>query len=48
MQMTEKWCNALDNKEVIAALSMDLSKALDSLPHDILIAKHHAYGFRKS
>ena len=44
-QMTERWHNTLDNKKVIAALSMDLSKAFDSLPNDILIAKHHAYGF---
>ena len=43
--MTEKWLTTLDNKKVIAALSMDLPKALDSLPHDILIAKIHAYGF---
>ena len=38
MQMTEKWHTMLDNKKVIAALSMDLSKAFDSLRHDILIA----------
>ena len=28
MRMTEKWRTMLDNKKVIAALSMDLSKAL--------------------
>ena len=44
MRMTEKWRTTLDNKKVIVALSMGLSKAFDSLPHDILIAKIHAYG----
>ena len=48
MRMTEKWRTTLDNKKVIAALSMDLSKAFDSLPHAILIAKIRAYGFKMS
>ena len=48
MRMTEKWRTTLDNKTAIAALSMDLSKAFDSLPHDIFIAKIHAYGFEMS
>ena len=46
--MKEKWRTTLDNKRVIAALSVELSKAFDSLPHDILIAKIHAYGFEMS
>ena len=46
--MTQKWRTTLDNKKVIAALNMDLSKTFDSLPHDILIAKIHAYGFEMS
>ena len=48
MRMTEKWPTAQDNKKVIAALGMDLSKTFDSLPHDILIAKIYAYGFEMS
>ena len=48
MRMTEKWRIMLGNKKIIAALSMDLSKAFDSLPHDTLIAKIHAYGFEMS
>ena len=31
MRMIENWKKALDNKKVIAALSMDLSKAFDCL-----------------
>ena len=32
-------------KGVIAALSMDLSKAFNCLQHDLIIAKLHSYGF---
>ena len=46
--MIERLCTTLDNKKVIVALSMDYSKAFDSLLHDILIAKMHAYGFEMS
>ena len=45
MRMIENWKNALDNKKVIAALSMDLSKAFDCRQHDLIIAKLHAYDF---
>ena len=44
MRMTENWRKSLDHKNVIGVLSMDLSKAFDSLQHDILIAKLHTYG----
>ena len=45
MRMIENCENALDNKKVIAALSVHLSKAFACLQHDLIIAKLHAYGF---
>ena len=45
MRLIENWKLALDNKKIIAALSMDLSKAFDCLQHDLIIAKLYAYGF---
>ena len=35
----------MDNKKFVGAVLMDLSKAFDCVPHDLLIAKMHAYGF---
>ena len=39
---------ALDGRKVAGAVLTDLYKAFDCLPHDLLIAKLHAYGFEKS
>ncbi len=33
-----------ENQKVPAAFRMDLSKGLDALPHDILVAKLYTYG----
>ena len=48
MTMIEMWKKALDERQVVGAVLTDLSKAFDCLPHDLLIAKLHAYGFEKS
>ena len=45
--LIEKWQNIWDKKGYGGALLMDLSNAFDTLNHDLLIAKLHAYGFTK-
>ena len=39
---------SLDQKKFLGAVLVDLSKAFDSIPHDLLIAKMHAYSFSKN
>ena len=48
MTLLEKWRIALDNKGYGGAILMDLSKAFDTLNHELLIAKLNAYGFSHS
>ena len=43
--MTEDWRNSIDNKEAVAAVAVDLSKAFDAINHSLLLAKLKAYGF---
>ena len=42
--LLEKWRAAVDNSKSFGTLLTDLSKAFDCLPHELLIAKLHAYG----
>ena len=47
LAMIEKWKMAFDNKGLAGGILMDLSKAFDTINHQLLIAKLHAYGFNK-
>ena len=44
IKLIEDWREALDNKYHIGAVLMDLSRAFDELPHELLLAKLSAYG----
>mgnify|MGYP001800675578 CR=1 FL=1 len=44
LALVDKWKNAVDCKKVVGVLSMDMSKAFDSLYHPLLIKKLEAYG----
>ena len=44
----QEWQNELDKSGFVGTILMDLSKAYDCLPHNLLIAKLEAYGIGKS
>ena len=45
LKLIEEWKKSLDDKNIIGAVLMDLSKAFDWIPHDLLVVKLHAYVF---
>ena len=47
VSLIEKWKASLDKKGFAGAILMDLSKAFDTINHELLIAKLHAYGINK-
>ena len=45
IRLIENWKQALGENFVVGTVLMDLSKAFDCIPHDLLIVKFYAYGF---
>ena len=46
--MLDRWKKAMDSGKLAGALLTDLSKAFDSLNHELIMAKLEAYGFDQS
>ena len=45
IRLIENWKKALNEKFLVGTVLMDLSKAFNRIPRDLLIAKLHTYGF---
>ena len=47
-RLTEEWRKNLDDDYIVGGVLMDLSKAFDCIPHDLLIAKLDSYGLNRN
>ena len=48
IRLVENWKKDLDNKKYVLSILIDLSKAVDFIPHEILVAKMDAYSFSEN
>ena len=44
LRLTDDWRTGVDKKELVALISLNLSKAFDCVPQELLLAKLKAYG----
>ena len=48
LRILEEFRDGLDKRQLASIIGIDLSKAFDSIPHDLLLAKLSAYGLNSS